>query len=249
MIKLTLAFLKIFFRNWRAMFFVIGLPAGIFLVAAFLGIEQIIRFEGNVSYIDFLLTGMIALALMQSGVYTAAYSLVDWRRTKVLKRLFVAPLTTGMFLFTQSLTRFIIALVQTAVLVIISVLLFETKFNLNIIFLPIIIFLGSTLFLAVGFLIASLARDYEEAAPYTSMAGISLTFLGDVFFPVDNLPEILNQIASWLPMKPLAALMRYSMLGIKPEDLAHEILVLLLWLSVLFLIAPVIFRRNVNKTG
>lgn len=241
---LTIAFLKIFFRNWRAMFFVIGLPAGIFLVAAFLGLEQIIRFEGGVSYIDFLLTGVIALALMQTGIYTVAYSLVDWRRTKVLKRLFVTPLTTGRFLWTQSLARFVIALVQTAVLVIIAVAIFETKFNLNIIFLPIIIFLGSTLFLAVGFLIASLARDYEEAAPYTSMAGITLTFLGDVFFPVDNLPYILSQIASWLPMKPLAALMRYSMLGIKPENLSHEILVLLLWLGALSLITPALFRKR-----
>lgn len=240
------SFLKIFFRNPRAIFFVIFLPAGIFIILAFLGLEEILRFNLPVSYTNFLLSGIIAMALMQTGVYTIAYTLIDYRRTKIFERLAVTPLSASQFLLAQVLARFVVAILQVAVLLILGAALFHTTTR-GLVFLPFLIFLGSTLFLNFGFLIAAAARDYEEAAPYTTLISLPLIFLGDVFFPVQNLPQSLASLAAFLPLKPLASLLRHFLLGINSENLGGDILVLLVWLLVLTLISRVIFAKKVYR--
>lgn len=247
MIQLTKAFLKIFFRNRRAMFFVLLLPAAIFLITSYLGLEDIIRFqEGRIAYQEFLLAGIMAYALMSTGIYTVAYNLVDYHRTHILKRLFITPLSPAHFLLAQIVARFVIGLIQTGLLVVLGLALFNIKVQLNLILLPLIVFLGSTIFLGFGFLIAAMARDYEEAAPYTAVVGIGLTFLGDVFFPAANLPGWLPRLAAYLPLQPLSSLLRYSLVAAKPENLLQDAVVLLVWCSLLSVLASLVFAKKLR---
>lgn len=125
--ELTWAFLKIFFRNPRAIFFIVFLPAGIFSVLAVLNLEAIVRFSANMPYRDFLLSGMIAMALMQSGIYTTAYSLIEYHKTKVLKRLVVTPLSPKKFLLSQVFSRFVLAVLQVLLLILLGVFIFQTS--------------------------------------------------------------------------------------------------------------------------
>ncbi len=244
--ELVFTFLKIFFRNPPAMFFVIFLPAGIFAVLGFLGLEGIIRFEAEVTYTEFLLPGIMAMALMQTGIYTVAYTLIDYRRTQVLKRLSLTPLSPARFLWAQIISRFVIAILQTAVLIVVGIAVFGTKVQ-GLLILPVLIFLGSVLFLNFGFLIAAFAKDYEEAAPYTTIIGLPLVFLGDVFFSVANLPPGLASLANYLPLKPLASLLRYDLLTLDSPLLGQDILVLTVWLVILSLVASYIFAKKVYK--
>ena len=246
--QLTIAFLKIFFRNRRAMFFVIFLPAAIFLAAALLGLEEIIQFElAKSRYTDFLLAGMIAYAVMQTGIYTIAYNLVDYRSRGILKQLFITPLPPRQFLLAQGLARFLVAIIQTGMLLLLGVIFFATHLQVDLLLLPVIILIGGTVFLNLGFLVAALARDYEEAAPYTAVLGIVLTFLGDVFFPVANLPPLLERIAHYLPLAPLAALLRFSLLGQSSETIATDAGVLLVWLIASSFAAGMVFNKSASK--
>ena len=103
------------------------------------------------------------------------------------------------------------------------------------------------LFLNFGFLIASIARDYEEAAPYTSIVGLTSMFLGDVFFPVANLPRELARIADFLPLKPLSQSLRFFLLGVPTPDLQQDLAVLILWFFGMFLLSWFIFSRRVYR--
>lgn len=241
---LILSFLKIFFRNKRAIFFVIGLPAAIFLILATFGVEQVLDFDLPLSYTDFLLPGIIAYALTQTGIYTVAYTVIDYKRLNILKRLSVTPLPAGKFLQAQSVARFLVALLQAGILLLLGAGLFNAKFGIQIVLLPLIILIGSIIFLNFGYFIASLARDYEEAAPYTTIVGLTMGFLGDVFFPIDNLPAFLQQIAAFLPLKPLTGAMRYAMYGLGPENFVSNITILIVWLASSFYIAKTIFEKK-----
>src|SRR3989338_4581329 len=96
--QLILTFLKMFFRNRRAFFFVVLLPLSIFLILSFLRVEHVLLFESEIEYTDFLLPGVIAYSIMQMGIYTSCYALLDYKKQTVLKRLSVTPLTVGKFL-------------------------------------------------------------------------------------------------------------------------------------------------------
>ncbi len=245
--QLTLAFLKIFFRNPRAMFFVIFLPAVILVGAMILGPERIFQFKSTLRYADFFLAGIMAYAIMQSCVYSVAYNLVDFRRNQILKRLSVTPLLGRQFIAAQSIARFIIGVLQAAVLLIIGFLVFQTKLATSMFWLPLIILTGTAVFLGVAFLIASLAKDYEEAAPYTSAIGLILLFLGDVFFPVGNLPQNLQAVAQVLPMEPFSALIRYALFGTVEANFTNNIWTLAIWLILLLVAAILIFEKKIYR--
>lgn len=243
MITLVKTFLKIFFRNKQAVFFVILLPAGLLLILMTLGLEGIVRYDLPISYAAFLVTGIIAMALMQTGIYTVAYSLIGYRRTHILKRLSITPLSAGRFLYAQTLARFLIACLQVLVLLLLGYVLFGFRLQ-NLIFLPILIFFGSCIFLNLGFLIASYAKDYEEAAPYTALIGLPLVFLGDVFFPTANLPPALTSLSQFLPLAPLSQVLRHFFLETPSPDLLEELLVLLVWLVLSTAISYYLFQKK-----
>lgn len=245
--QLTLAFLKIFFRNRQAMFFVFFLPVGLFLAASFLGLQGIVKFQKPISYHNFLLTGIIAFALAQTGIYTVAYNMIDYHKSQILKRLAVTPLTAGKFLAAQTLARFIIALVQIGILILVGAGVFHTAVRPGIVFLPLVIFIGNALFLNIGFLIAAFARDYEHAAPFTTMIGMVAMFLGDVFFPLENLPYHLARAGEFLPVAPLVSLTRSAMLGLSNERILQDMVVLILWLLVLSILAKIGFAKKAYR--
>lgn len=244
--SLTFAFLKIFFRNGRAIFFVIFLPAGLFALLAFLNLEAVIRVNLSVSYIEFLLTGMMAMALLQTGIYTTAYTLIDYKRDLTLKRLAMTPLSASKFLWAQVLARSLVAGVQVGLLLLIGTWFFGARIE-NVFYLPFLIFMGSTIFLNLGFLIAAFARDYEEAAPYTTIIGLVLVFLGNVFFPVENLPPKLVALANSLPLKPLSESIRHFLLESPQLNWTRDLEVLLIWFVVLSFISHFIFRKKAYK--
>lgn len=246
--NLIFAFLKMFSRNLKAMVFVIFLPLGLYLAASVLGIGEILRFAKPFSYNDFLLTGVMAFALMQTGIYTVTYTFIDYHRSKVLKRLAVTPVAGEKVLLSQAVARYFLALIQVALLLVCGILFFHTKISpLFLLLLPVVIFFGNTLFLSIGFIIASFTRDYEQAAPYTMVIGTILMFLGDAFFPIENLPRPLLGISEYLPLKPLVSYFRFCVLGIDDGRLIREGAILLAWFVVVFIMARLIFVKRAYR--
>lgn len=244
--NLTTAFLKIFFRNPRAWFFVIFLPAMLFVAGAFLGLESVIQVNSGLRYHDYLLVGILAMALMQTGIYGMSYLMIDWRKSQILRRLFITPLSPFSFLFSLLLSRFLITVFQAAAIILLGVLVFGVELR-GLMLLPLLAFAGLGIFLNFGLIIASFSRDYEEAAPYTTAAGLSLIFLGDVFFPTKNLPAALSAAGSFLPLKPLSQSLRHFLLGAPSPDLGRDLLVILAWFAATSLLVPIIFKKQIYK--
>lgn len=244
--ELIKIFLKIFFRNPRAWFFVIFLPSGLFAIAAVLSLESIIRTDLPVSYEDFLLIGIMSMSLMQTGLYTVGYIFIDYRKSQILKQLSITPLSGGKFIFAQIVSRFLIAGLQVAVLLAIGSVAFGVRLE-NLPILPFFILIGNTLFLNLGIIIAAVSKSYEEAAPYTTLIGLPLVFLGDIFFPVQNLPASLVAVANYLPLKPLSALLRHFSLGLPDPYLRADVFILLMWFLVLSLLARYLFYKKIYR--
>lgn len=244
--ELIKAFLKIFFRNPGAWFFVIFLPSGLFAIAAALSLESIIRTDLPISYEDFLLVGIMSMALMQTGLYTVGYIFIDYRKSQIFRQMSITPLSGGKFIFAHIVSRFLIACLQVAVLLGIGSVAFGVRLE-NLLILPFFILIGNTLFLNLGIIIAAVSKNYEEAAPYTTLIGLPLVFLGDIFFPVQNLPASLVRAANYLPLKPLTALLRHFSLGLPDPNLPADGFFLLVWLVVLFLLARYLFYKKIYR--
>src|SRR3989338_201056 len=224
--------LRVVYRNRAGVFWNLILPAALYVALAILPIAKLIG--TGVSYANFLLPGIMALTIMQSGIYSLAYWLVELKSQGVLKRFLVTPIKKTELVLSLIAARVLVMIAQVVMLTLIGAVFFNVQVNANFALVLFFTLLGGFVFLSVGLLISTLADSYEAAAPITSAIGLPLSFLSSVFYPLEILPSVLQKIANFLPITHLADALRALYLG--PAnflELFTNALVLLIWLLIL----------------
>lgn len=194
--------LKLLIRNPAALFWTIAMPVAFYVALSFVPINKLIGTQD--SYATFLLPGMIAYVIMQGGIYGLAYWMVDLKSRGVIKRFLVTPIKPYEMALSVVASRLVVMLVQVLILTTIGILLFKVPFAWNVLSVIGLTLAGGTIFLLFGLLISSFADTYETAAPITAGIGLPLTALGNIFFPIEKLPHVVQLIAKILPITYLA---------------------------------------------
>lgn len=239
--QLFLMNLRLLYRNPTGMFFSVAMPVVIYVGLSVLPFAG--AFNTGVAYSSFVLPGIIALTVMQGGIYGLAYWMIDLRTRGVVKRFLVTPIRTSELMLSVISSRVLLALLQVVFLTALGVAFFGVVFSPRMLLVLPLAVLGSAIFLIVGLLVARIANSYEAAAPITTAVGLPLTFLGNIFIPLKSLPNALQIVGKLLPITYLADGMRLIFLGpIDFRALFMDILVLLVWLVALLLLALWQFR-------
>lgn len=239
--QLFLANLKIFYRNRQGFFWTLFMPAGIYIALSVLPISNGIN--SGQSYSNYVLPGIIAMTIMQTGIYGLAYWLVDLKARGVIKRFLVTPLTITQFIFGILASRLVIIFIEVIVLTLVGILTFHAEFAGNIFSTLIITLLGGSIFLLIGLVISNYSNSYETTAPITTAVGLPLTFLGNIFYPVDSLPHTLRIVANCLPITYLADGLRQAYLyPFNFQVIGKDILILALWLIAMLILTISVFR-------
>lgn len=164
--------------------------------------------QRTLSYFDFVLMGLIGLALMNSSVQGIAITMANYREDKILKRITTTPLPTWKFIAAEVLARLVINVVQIALILSIGYFGFHAHIYGNILILYVFALLGGLLFQSIGFMVAALAKTTDAAQGMAVAITIPMMFLAGVFFPIDSLPKWLALIVQYLPLAPLLRMVR-----------------------------------------
>jgi ABC-2 type transport system permease protein len=195
----------------------------------------------DLGYIDFLVPGMLALTVMQLGLFSVAFGFVQLKRTGALRRLFATPTSPGYFLGAQVTSRLLIGLAQVLILLGVG-LWFGLQLVGSVPLLLAVSVLGSTIFLAMGFAVAGWAKNEDQAAPVANLLSLPMTFLSGVFFPRDAMPDLLRRITEFLPLTYLSdALRRIANDGAGVTDIGGDLLGLAVWAVIAFVVAVRLF--------
>lgn len=237
--QLFISNLKILYRNWRGLFFTIFLPIALYIGLGLLKISTSVPGINTVKsdYSSYLLPGMIALTIMQTGIFSLAYWLIDLRQRGVLKRFAATPLSNIELISSLISTRLLLMLVQIILLTLIGRYFFGASVSGSPAAIVILMILGGTIFLTIGFLISVLAKSYDEASPITTAFNLIFTFLGNIFFPTEVFPKVLREIGARLPITYLADGMRHNF--VEKWTLRQslpDIIYLSIWVVVTFLV-------------
>lgn len=178
------------------------------------GVDRLVSLESeavaarDLGYIDFLMPGVIGMAIMQLGLFSVAFSFVTMKREGVLRRLLATPLNPATLLTAQVITRLIVVIVQTLILAGVAVFLFGAEFAGNFFAVLLAAGLGGAVFLALGFAVSGWARTEQQAAPLANIVSLPMMFLSGVFFSRDVLPCILQTATDYLPLTFLVEAIR-----------------------------------------
>lgn len=197
----------------------------------------------NLNYIDFLVPGIIAMAIMQMGVFSIVFVMVQYRNKGIMKRLLVTPMKPIEFISGQVLTRMVVSVLQVTVIISMAVLLFRIHMIGSYLLLLFLVFLGGLLFISMGFTMSSLAKTEESAAPVANVIIFPMLFLSGVFFPFEAMPVWLQHIAYYFPLRFLADAMRRVMTeGASLVDIRVDIYWLIIWSIIMIIFAMLFFN-------
>ena len=195
------------------------------------------------SYIDFLLPGVLSLAIMQSGIFGVAFGFVSLRKRGVLRRLSVTPMRPQDFIAAQVAMRLMVLLAQIVVLVGVGIVFFDLQFMGSLLDLFAMGLLGGAVFLAIGFFLAGIARTEDQVVPLANVVSLPMMLLSGVFFSRSNLPEPVRVVTEFFPLTYLADGMRSIVLeGSNLPTLWLQLAGLALWSVVSVWAAVKVFR-------
>lgn len=196
----------------------------------------------NQTYFDFLLPGVVALAIMQMSVFSVAFVFADYKEKGVLKRLLATPLRPFQFVTANVITRLLIAVAQAAILIAVGVLLFHAHVIGSYFLVLLCVLLGSIMFLGLGFTISGIANTVESVPAIANLVVFPMLFLGGTFFPLTSMPNWLQHVVKYLPLTYLSHSVREVMTrGAGFADIRSDLLWMAGWAIVLVVLANITF--------
>lgn len=161
--------------------------------------------------VDFLVPGVLALAVMSTAMVSLGIATGFERRYGVLKRLGSTPLSRGGLLAAKTATVVVIEAAQAVVIVATGVALgWELTWRL----VPAIVLLlvGTVAFAGIGLLMAGTLRAEANLAAANALF-LVLLFLGGMAYPLERLPDALEAVAELLPAAALSESVRDVLAG------------------------------------
>jgi ABC-2 type transport system permease protein len=195
------------------------------------------------SYFDFVLVGLLGMALMNSSIQGIAISMSKYREDKILKRLTTTPMKGWHFIGAEVISRLVLNIAQIALILLVGVYGFGAHINGNIPLIFLLAALGGILFQMIGFTIASLSRTTQAAEGMATAITIPMMFLAGIFFPIDQLPKWLYSFVQYLPLAPVLRMIRGVALdSTSPLENPANIAIVLCWIIAAFGLSIYKFR-------
>ena len=223
-------------RRGESLLVTLGIPVG---VLVFFG--SIDLFEtGYEEPLDFLVPGVLALAVMSTAMVSLGIATAFERRYGVLKRLGPTPLGRDALLVAKTVTVVGLEGIQAAVLVATGVALgWSLPGAGGLLPAAAIMAAGTVAFAGLGLLMAGALRA-EATLALANGLYLLLLLLGGMAFPLERLPGALEALARILPAAPLASCLRGALTGTGVP--AGELAVLAGWAVAAPLAAVRFFR-------
>ena len=197
----------------------------------------------NLKYIDFLVPGIVAMMIMSNNMNGVAGQIASWRERGILRRMQGTTLKASTFIAAQISARLLLNGTQALIVLGVARLFFGVEVRGSWFTLISFVILGTLAFMAIGFIIAGIAKTPESAAPIAGFLSFPMLFLGGVFFPIKNMPEFLQPIVHILPIAHLSHALRETMnVGASFMSLGSEALILGGWLIGAFVVASYTFK-------
>jgi ABC-2 type transport system permease protein len=230
--------LRTLIRNGEQLLLTLIIP--VLLLVAF-GREALIS-VGPGSRIDFIVPGILALAVMSTAFTSLAIGTGFERRYGVLKRLGATPLSRAGLIAAKAVSVLAVELAQAAVVLGVGALLGWRPHASPVaaFWVPVLLLAGTAAFAGLAMLMAGTLRA-EATLAAANLLYVVMLGLGGVLFPLTKFPASVQPVLKLLPAGALSDGLRHLLAhgGGWP---AADLLVLLVWAVAGIMLASRVFR-------
>jgi lipooligosaccharide transport system permease protein len=201
----------------------------------------------QVPYILFLASGSICMSAMQAASFEALYSAFSRMHVqKTWDGIMNAPVDLDDIVLAEMLwAAFKSLFTVTAILGVMLALGISHSPKLLVAW-PILLGVGIT-FSCIALIFNALAKGYDFFTYYFTLFLTPMMFLSGVFFPLEQLPPVVREVAHWLPLSNAVSLVRPLFMDQWPTELLRPLLVLAAYATVSFWIALALTRKRFRR--
>ena len=215
----------------------------LFLVALGFGFGPIYRRAGGGNYLQFLAPGIIAMAILFSGMFAGIEVIWD-RQFGFLKETLVAPVSRVSIMVGRTMGGATVAMMQGTIVLILSLAVgFRpvswATFPMALVFM----FIVGFLFTAFGTALASVLEDMQGFQIIMNFLIMPIFFLSGALFPIAGAPRAIVLVATADPLAYGVDGLRAVLAGNQHFGIGLDLLVLSIMTVVVLLVGANLFSR------
>jgi ABC-2 type transport system permease protein len=238
---------RAYWRNRGRGIFTFAFPLMFLVIFASLDKGQTISSRGNIAFNDFFVPGILAYGIIATTFVNLAIGTAILRDQGILKRMQGTPLPRWGYVLARIGSASVIMLMMTVAVLGLGAAVYGLHFRAGALpGLIVALVLGTACFTSIGIGITQFIPNAEAGPVVVNLAVLPLTFISNIWFPIDSLPQALKTIAGIFPIKALASSLQYVFdprhhgAGLDGSDLKVLAIwtVVGVWLMVRFLRKP-----------
>ena len=203
---------------------------------------------GAPSTFEYLAPGFMALTVVMAGLSGVAASIARERETGTFVEILVSPISGTSVIFGKALAQTVRGIIQALMVLILSIILFGVKVYGNLFLMFFVLLLTVLSFVGIGIIATTIAAEQETAMLVLFLIQFPMMFLCGVFFPIEQMPLWMQQIARVIPLTyAVQALRKVIIFGAGLGQVLPEVLVLALWSVVTISIAVPLFKKALTR--
>jgi ABC-2 type transport system permease protein len=195
----------------------------------------------NGSVINFLLPGILAIAIMAAGMVNLGIATAYERYYGVLKRLGSSPLSRSGLITAKIISILVLEVIQVVLLVAMAVIFYGWKLSGSPLLALLAVALGTITFAALGLAMAGALRAEMTLAGANALFLVFI-LIGGGILPLDHLPAPLAAFAQILPAAALTDILQKSMAGDGTAFPTFSLITLLIWAILILLVTVRTFK-------
>ncbi len=240
--KYTWIEIKLFLREPIGAFFTLVFPLMmLFLFGTIYGNEPSPYF-GGYGTVDISVPAYTAMIIGTTGIMGLSITMSSYREKGILRRLRATPLRPQVILAAQVVVIFMMTAAGMLMLILAGKLVYDMRFDGNILNVALAFVLGSLSFFSLGFVLAGVMPNARTAQVVGMVIFYPMLFLSGAGIPLELLPDGVRKFSNYLPLTHVVTLLRGLWTGDVWSQHTTEVIVLVSVLVVGVLISAKTFR-------
>jgi ABC-2 type transport system permease protein len=200
---------------------------------------------GGFSYIEFIVPGLILMAVIQNSYSNVVSSFFSTKLQHYIEELLIAPVPNWVVLAGYVSGGVARGTLVGSVVTLVS--LFFTDLSIIHYGVTLLVFvLTSILFALGGFINAVYAKTFDDVSIVPTFVLTPLTYLGGVFYSIELLPDFWQNLSLANPVLYMVNAFRYGLLGVSDIAIGKALVIILVFIIILTVFSLNLLRRGVG---
>jgi ABC-2 type transport system permease protein len=198
---------------------------------------------GGFDYMQYIVPGLIMMSVLTNAYSNVVSSFYSAKFQRSIEELMVSPVPPHIILIGYVCGGVVRGLLVGLIVTLLS--LFFTNLHVHHLFIILYsVLITATLFSLGGFINAVFAKSFDDISIVPTFVLTPLTYLGGVFYSIDNLPPFFQTLSLFNPIVYMVNSFRYGILGVSDVSVVFSLSVMSIVTIVLYIYALTLLKSG-----